>query len=652
MRLSSSLAVAGALLALSACTAATPGQEPLLGTMVAPATPDPNSLVWAISSPPRTLDAARLAADPAGTQIAAQIYDGLVRLRAGSAELAPGIAEDWEVDASGRVFTFTLREGLRFHDGTPLDASAVAWNFRRWMDADHPQHADDFLVFDSLFGGTTDRTDATGRPTSLLEAVEVLDATTVRVRLREPFMPFLAHLAMVPLGFSSPSAVVAQGTAYGSDSDHLPVGSGPFRAVSRDDDGTVLLVPYDGHWSSRPAVPAIRFAVVPDPTVMVELVAGGAVHGGDLPPTTPISGTLAASTVRVTARPPRSTSWLMLNHDRAPLDDERVRRAISMAIDRERLAEEQFGPFALPASQLLPPGFNGHSDAITPTEHEPDRARELLAEAGMADGFDLVVWAPSTPRDYLPNPAGTADAVAGMLRDVGINASVRTKSLRQFLADRDAGRYTAWLIGWDAQSPDPDNTWFWHFGAGRSAAEGQYRNDALAELLLVAQRTLSGTSRAELYRRAADMVAADSARVFLAHARPQVVVSPRLRGYSPGTLGFDDLSTVSLAAPPPGAAVQTPVAGPTTPEAATGDSSTPGSAVPLATATAENGAPQAPGTAADSAAPSASETAAPSGTPPPSGTAVPASPGGPTGTEPTGRSAAATASATPARSGP
>jgi hypothetical protein len=131
---------------------------------------------------------------------------------------------------------------------------------------------------------------------------------------------------------------------------------------------------------------------------------------------------------------------------------------------------------------------------------------------------------------------------------------VRSESLRQFLLDRDSGRFAAWILGWEAQSADPDNFWFWHFGAGRNAAEGQYDNPELALSLLSAQRTIGAAQRAELYRAAAQRVHADQARIFLAHTRPLVAVSARVRGYEPEPFGFDNLAGVSLQPAAPGTA--------------------------------------------------------------------------------------------------
>ncbi len=508
---------------------------------------DPQALVWAIPSRPATLDPARMRDDPAAAQVGAQIYDRLVHFRPGTAELAPGLAETWTSNPDGRVFTFLLREGLRFHDGTPLDAAAVVWNFQRWMDPKHVAHKGEFRAWRDYFGGFVGETDGQGRAINLVAGVEALDRRTVRISLHAPFAPLPYHLAMVPFSIASPTAVLAQGEDYGSDGDHLPVGSGPFRAGSWSPEGVVVLTADAGHWAGPPAVPALCFVTVSDVARRLQVVAAGEVQGAEFGPTEVVSGTLVSGATFM-PRPPRANAWLMLNQSREPLGDVRVRRAISLAIDRERLAREHFGMAALPSGQLLPPGFLGYEPTIRPAPFDPEQARRLLAEAG-ADSLKLNIWVANTPRGYLPDPLATAEALAEMLRQVGIQTAVKSENMRQFLMDRDRGRFTAWLTGWEAQSADPDSIWFWHFGAGRLAAEGQYHRSELAAALLRAQRSIQTAQREEIYRAAASTVAADEARVFLVYTRPLVLVSERVDNYLPSPMGFDSFRDVVRAPP-------------------------------------------------------------------------------------------------------
>jgi hypothetical protein len=309
---------------------------------------------------------------------------------------------------------------------------------------------------------------------------------------------------------------------------------------------------------------------------------------------------------------------------------------MSLALDRPRLAA-RFGTRAEPAGQILPPGFTGRDDAIAPSEHDLEAARALMAEAGVPDGFDLIIWAPNSPRPFLPDPVGTAEDVAAMLGAIGINATVRAESLRKFLDDRDSGRFSSWIIGWEAQTGDPDNLWFWHFGAGRLAAEGQYDRPDLAALLLEAQHLLASEQRAELYRSAARIVHDDVARIFLAHTHPIVAISSRLRNFVPGQLGFDELRDVSLAPGLPPAPLPTRPPDTATPEAtATAD----------AEATADPSATEGPATATTGPEPTAAPSATVGPTTSPTASARRAATPLATPTATSGRPDAAPASAT------
>lgn len=602
------------------------------------APPVPGTVVWALAESPRTLDPARNAIDPGGIQVAAQVYDRLFHLsRSEPFQIEPGLAEDWEVDPTGRTYTFTLREGVRFHDGTRLDAPAVKWNLERWANPEHEAHAGDFRAWRSMFGGTSVEDDGGdgGPAPNLVQRIEALDSQTLRITLQAPFAPFIRHLAMVPFGIASPAAVRAQGEQYGADDAHLPVGSGPFRAVAwARETGVVILAPFEDHWRGAPASPGLRFVTVPDDAARADLVAQGGAHGTHLAPTATVSRPLAAElegdpSLVIRPVPARTGAWLMLNHNRPPLDQLAVREAFDLAIDREALAAEHFGLAAMPQGQILPPGFLGYAPDVESPPRDVERARAILAEAGFEDGFRLIITVPSTPRPYLPDPIGTGGAVAGMLREIGIDADIRSETLRKFLSRRASGRSTAWLIGWEAQSPDPDNIWYYHFSPSRLASEGHYDNRNLFDILLRAQRAISSDERGQLYAEAAAVVYDDVPRIFLAHARPVAVLSPLLIGYDPGGMGFDDLAPVALS--DPSATPVTPLGTDEEPgvgedgdaDATDGDTDTDSRPGDAGTSGSDEAA----------ASPSASPTASPSSTEPGTGavrTAAPLNTAGPT----------------------
>jgi len=580
----------------AACTAAPTATSDQPAVPGPEATSDPNALVWALSNAPETLDPSRMGVDEAAAQVSAQVYDRLldvVERPGGSLGLAGELAESWESDVSGRTYTFTLRKDLKFHDGTALDAPAVKWNFERWMDPDHEGHDGIFRGWRAMFGGYVGEHDAADRPRNLVERVEALDAVTLRITLRAPFAPLPHHLATAPFGIASPSAVRAQGANYGTDGAHLPVGSGPFRVIAWDKAaGKVRLEGFAERWWGLAQAPGMRFETIAEPEARAAAVAGGRVDGADLPAGFPVTATLAAGRVRILPRPARSTAWLVLNVARAPLDDARVREALSIALDRAALSAAHFGRDGVPASQILPPGFAGHDPSLTEPQRDLEHARQLLADAGVGDGFRLNIWVPSLPRPYLPDPEGTGEAVAAMLREIGIDANAETEPMRRVLERRTSGRATAWILGWEAQSLDPDNLWYWHFSPSRAPAEGQYVNPILGALLLEAQQSIVPDARERNYRAAAQLVAKDVPRLFLAHARPSVAIGSAVAGFVPGPLGFDDFTGVQDAAgarapttADTGSPTPSPTAGGPTAPAALGEATEPAAAEPEATPT-------------------------------------------------------------------
>src|SRR5215471_9233040 len=153
---------------------------------------------------PVTLDSA-IVGDGISQNITSQIYDGLVMYKGSTTEVAPALAEKWDVSADGRVWTLYLRKGVKFHDGEPFDSAAVVWNFERWWKAKHPQHENQikagqsFPYWEGQFDDFDDK--------SIVSAVEATDQYTVKVTLKQPQAPFLANLAIFAFGIASPKAV-------------------------------------------------------------------------------------------------------------------------------------------------------------------------------------------------------------------------------------------------------------------------------------------------------------------------------------------------------------------------------------------------------------------------------------------------------------
>src|SRR2546425_10397905 len=190
--------------------------------MTGPAIAQP--FVFGAQGEPVQLDPAVIT-DGISSRITRQVFDGLVRYRGATTEVEPALAEKWEVSSDGKVWPFQLRRSVKFHDGTPLDAAAVVWNFERWWKAAHPQHDNQvkagqtFEYWEAQFAGFDDK--------SIVSAAEAVGTHTVRITLKEPQAPFLANLPMFVFAIASPKAVERWGTEFGQH----PAGTGAYKLV-------------------------------------------------------------------------------------------------------------------------------------------------------------------------------------------------------------------------------------------------------------------------------------------------------------------------------------------------------------------------------------------------------------------------------------
>jgi peptide/nickel transport system substrate-binding protein len=495
--------------------------------------------------------------DPAvltdGVSLAAtqQVFETLVRFRGASLDLEPGLAAGWETSADGLVWTFHLRPGVRFHDGTALDAAAVVWNFDRWRRAGHPHHRDQtragrtFEYWESQFGGFDDA--------SIVAAVEAVGPLAVRLVLRRPQAPLLANLAIPAFGIASPPAVARHGPEFGKH----PVGTGPFRFVEWRAGEAVVLEANPGSWGPSPRVRRVVIRPIRDAAQRLAALRAGEIHlaEGLGPAEVAVAG--GDPGLQVVFRPPNATAYLAFNHRLRELRDRRVRLAFAHAVDKRALVEALYGSAGVVATQAQPPTLWGHDPGLRDRPHDPGRARALLREAGFPAGLDrvtgedgrpepLVLWYPPVSRPYLPAPREVAEALAADLARAGIAARPETVDWATYLDRVRTGRLPLYLLGWIGDNGDPDNCLCYMFCTPGAPHQGFYANPPLAQLLLRGQALQGRSERAVLYRRAEAMLHEDAARLFLAHARMPVALSRRVRGYEPHPTGVESFAAVEV----------------------------------------------------------------------------------------------------------
>ncbi len=471
-------------------------------------------LVVALDAEPRSLDPHTTTA-ASDFRVAVNVYEGLTRFKAGTLEPGPALARRWEVSDEGTQYTFYLRPDVRFHDGTPFDADAVKFNFDRMLDKAHPYHDTGPFPLAFFF--------------ERVQSVIVVDPLTVRLELDEAFAPLLANLAY-PTGLMvSPQAV----RSWGKEVARHPAGTGPFLFATWDAGHRIVLSRNDDYWAARASTAKLIFRPIADPmTRVAELAAGSVDLAVELSPDN-VAYFRGAPGFDVEEVAGPHLWFLLLNTNEPPFDDVRVRRAVNLAVDKQALVTQVLQDTAEVAAGPIAKAFGPSSGAIEPYPHDPDRARQLLSDAGVQVGTKLRFLVPQGGSGMLA-PVAMATAIQADLAAVGLDVTIESLEWSSYLTKVNAGLTDAHMAEMAWMTNDPDTL---PFLALRSEARppkgfnsGWYENDEVDRLLLAARRSTDVSERAALYARVQQLVHDDAPWLFVASWRQNVVLSDRVLG--------------------------------------------------------------------------------------------------------------------------
>lgn len=464
--------------------------------------PTPDRIVWALAAAPRTADPA-LALDDPSRRVLGNVYEGLVRFRPGSAgEIEPALARRWEVSDDGLTWTFELRPGLRFHDGTACDAAAVVRAIEAQREAKAPYAGFIYAPVDT---------------------VEALDERRVRFRLRYPYAPFIRNLAMLQASVTgSPGA------------DGIPAGTGPYRITAWTAD-RVTLEAASHYRGPKPRTRELRFVILPRREQRLAQLAAGRIDAADDP------GLVSAppgAPYRILAAPGQNLGYMGFYTNKPPFDNPALRRAVAEALDVPALVAQVFpNGLALPASGLLPPGLLGNGDEPdVPGKAEPSSPPKITS--GLS--FTLITY--RDPRPYAPT-GGTvlARAIAERLAAAGIRVQVHSYPWEAFKEALRHQEGDAFLYGWIGDNGDPDN-FLYNLLATSQISCGlnisRYSNPRADLLLARAQREHDEGRRGELYRQAHRIILAESPWIPLTHGVESVALRHDLYGLTTPAPGF------------------------------------------------------------------------------------------------------------------
>lgn len=463
--------------------------------------------------------------DPAFSQTVPQAVlvrtwgEGLVRYGDGT-RIVPELAERWEVDPTGTLFTFHLRRGVLFHEGGVLTAVEAKGSFERFLS---PELAAPLAGFFDVVQGVSDF--RAGRA-SEVTGIEAPDPATLRFHLERP-LPFFLHLLTLPDVTILPPSMSDRAKARLS-----PSGTGPFAPREIVFGKMARFDRFEGYWDrANVALDGVDLDLTEDSEagVFQRFLEGKLDLTWDVP--YPEAARLMADPTwrpYVDSSIQLHTSFVVLRCDRPPLDDVRVRRALNYAVDRNALNERLYAGLTVVASSILPPLLLGYDPNLPPYRHDPERAKALLREAGKTD-IALSAWlAPQDARD----PKHPLNALKGDFERVGVRIHVETLTGEEIAARKKRGeRPDLRLSRWFADYPDPDSFFSSLFySKTEDVAEFGFRNAEVDRLVERGARATDAREREAIYRELNRLIQAEAPGVFLFHDRGFVVHTPNLRG--------------------------------------------------------------------------------------------------------------------------
>ncbi|MGA1845189.1 MAG: ABC transporter substrate-binding protein [bacterium] len=468
------------------------------------------------------------------------VFDRLVEaatVSPGTSELAPGLAERWEIAGEGKVYTFHLRKGVSFHNGEELTAGDVVYTFDRMLDPTTKALSTDILLFvegaEERLGGKADST----------RGLKALDRYTVRITLREPYAPFLAVLASPQASIYNRKFTEPLGDRFGL-SPKTTCGTGPFKLTKYVLNDHQMLTANDTYFRGRPKLDRIFIRVVSDPETLRILFEADELDVFDCDYAIAQLDYFYASgkwKERIRSGPRVGIFYYSINQKIAPFGDVRVRKAFQMAIDRKTILERMFAGRGKLENGVMPRGLICHNPEQEPIEYNPERAKALLAEAGFPEGVEMTIVQVS---GWLPKFADINEIVQAMGKKAGFNVTIRQIDQAAYYATRATGKVGSYLQSWSADFNDPDNFFYTFFAEqGTVVRSLNNHNPRVFEALDRARMMDDTRKRCALYRELERVIVhEDAAWVPLFSLDHTYVVQSRVKDFTVPWNGWSDMS--------------------------------------------------------------------------------------------------------------
>ena len=467
-----------------------------------------DTLIFAQGAEPRGLDPA-LVDDGESSKVIVNIYEGLLKYAKDSTKLEPCLAESWDVSTDGLTYTFHLRKGVKFQDGTDFNADAVKVNIERQMKGNA---TDDMGYADFVYGYVT--------------KVEAKDDYTVVVTLKDVCTPFLYNLAM------SMAAPIISPKALKDNSNNVnehPVGTGPYKFVRWDKDQDVVLVRNDNYWGEKAKTKNVIFKFIKDNAARVVALKNGEADIID-----GIDATLVKQITddgnKVDQPDGMNINYMAYNTTTSTIfNNAENRKAFSQAVNVPELVKSLYQGYASPASTILPSFVPGYSADIKQVSYDPDAAKATLAKNGVT-AVHMITY--SNPRPYNTATGQTlAEAIQGYLSKVGVTCNIDAYDWTTYKQKVKTGDFDICFYGWTGDNGDPDNFMALLSDKDPTMNVSHFADPTYLDLIAKGKATPEGADRDAIYKQLEQIQVDQNPWLLISHAKLLSAYSPKVQGY-------------------------------------------------------------------------------------------------------------------------
>jgi len=465
--------------------------------------------------------------------VSVPMFNRLVEFETGTTNIIPALAESWTVSPDSKVVTFKLRHGVKFHSNAnfkptrDFNADDVIFSWNRMADDNHPFHkmtaGQTFAYFDDM------------GMKNIVDKVEAVDKYTVRFTLKRPEAPFLADMAMDFASINSAEyfdTMMKKGTPNAADI--YPIGTGPFEFVSYQKDATIRYKAFDQYWKGRPKIDNLIFSITRDATARYAKLKTGECQAMAFPKPADLAEMQKDPQLNVLQKEGLNVGYIAFNVEKKPFDNKLVRQALNMATNKDAILKAVYQGQGQVAKNPIPPILWSYNNAVQDYPYDVAKAKQLLAQAGYPNGFEVDLWYLPVTRPYNPDGKRMAEMIQADWDKIGVKAKLVTYEWAEYRKRSKTGEQAVMMFGWSGDNGDPDNFFVPLLGCEAVKGGGnvaRWCNKPFEDLVIKAAQTPSKADRAKLYEQAQVIFKEEAPWITLAHSVRFDPIRKEVKGY-------------------------------------------------------------------------------------------------------------------------